>query len=154
MNAKEKILVVDDEQQIRQLLTDLLEDFDVTSVGSVDDAMEALIADSFDLVLTDIKMPEKSGLELVQDVMRYASNTPVIVMSGHGGKEETMDCLRYGAYDFFEKPWDCDQVLLSVRRALDKSSIQKHKEQLLLQLKVKNDDLAKLNRVLLQEKKR
>lgn len=120
-----KILIVDDEQSIRYVLREILEDekYEVADAANGQEALEILKKESFDVVLSDIKMPKMDGIELLGKVMEQGIDTQFIMVSAHGTIDTALDATRKGAFDFIEKPPDLNRVLLSIRNALDKKTL-------------------------------
>ena len=118
-----KILIIEDEEPIRRVLKRILEDENKAFV--IDEAVDgkagidALIAGEFDLVLCDIKMPKKDGLEVLQEAKSQGILTPFIVLTGHGNIQTAVEAMKMGAYDFIPKPPDLNRLLISVRNALE-----------------------------------
>jgi diguanylate cyclase (GGDEF)-like protein len=111
---------VDDEPGIRGILDDLLsESYRCTVAASGADALVLLKAEKFDLVLSDIRMPGISGLELIPHVLELSPGTVVVMVSGEGGIDSAIRALRAGAYDYVMKPFNTEEVEAVVRRALD-----------------------------------
>ncbi|NCQ11158.1 MAG: sigma-54-dependent Fis family transcriptional regulator, partial [Bacteroidetes bacterium] len=123
--ATHKILLVDDEISIRKALREILEfeKYKICESSSGNEALEILGENDFDLVLLDIKMKGKDGLEVLEKLSRNGFETPVIMLSGHGTIETAMQATKLGAYDFLEKPPDLNRLLVSVRNALDKNQL-------------------------------
>ncbi len=119
--AGEKILIVDDEAGMPRLLSRVLErqGYAAVPVGSAAEAMQLIAADSFDLVVTDIQMPEKNGLELLREIKDFDPSLPIIVMTAYGTVESAVEALRNGAYDFITKPFETDEIRLTVAKALE-----------------------------------
>ncbi|MGB9177629.1 MAG: response regulator, partial [Pyrinomonadaceae bacterium] len=118
------ILIVDDEPEIRSILSDLLcKEFDCTLAASAEEALDALAANPFDLVLSDINLRGMSGLQLVPLVRVCAPDCVVIMISGMQTMESAIDALRVGAFDYIMKPFDLRQVEAAVRRALQHRSL-------------------------------
>lgn len=116
-----KVLVVDDESSIRRTLKEILE-FEKHEVDVAGDGMSAieLVKDNqYDAILLDIKMPEMDGIEVLEKVGNI-SDTPVIMISGHGTIETAVEAIKKGAYDFIVKPPDLNRLLITVRNAIDK----------------------------------
>ena len=119
-DVKSRILIVDDEPEITSILHDLLEDqYICETAGSAEEAIERLTGTSFDLVVSDITMPGKSGLELIPCVKSMSPNTVVVMVSGMQTVESAIDALRLGAFDYVMKPFDLRQVEAVVKRALE-----------------------------------
>jgi len=118
-----KILIIEDEEPIRRVLKRILEDENKAFV--IDEAedgkagIDALIAGEYDLVLCDIKMPKKDGLEVLQEAKSQGILTPFIVLTGHGNIQTAVEAMKMGAYDFIPKPPDLNRLLISVRNALE-----------------------------------
>ncbi|MEQ9405499.1 MAG: sigma-54 dependent transcriptional regulator [Cyclobacteriaceae bacterium] len=122
-----KILVVDDEKSIRDALCDILteEKYDVISAEDGVDGFAKLTSEKIDLVLCDIKMPRMDGMELLGKVSEEGIDTPFIMISAHGTIDTAVDATKKGAFDFIQKPPDLNRILLTVRNALDNSSLAK-----------------------------
>ena len=123
------VLVIDDEKNIRRTLRMVLEgdDIDVRDVGTAEDGLALLHEESIDVVVTDIRLPGMSGIELLQRVRKTPelAAMPVVVISGHAVVSEAVDAIKLGATDFFEKPLDRDRVLVSVRNALKTARLER-----------------------------
>ncbi len=120
------ILVVDDEASIRRTLREILEYEDYTVETAVDgeEALEHIREESYDLVLLDVKMPKRDGMEVLKTVAEERPELPVVMISGHGTVETAVESTKLGAYDFIEKPPDLNRLLLTVRNALDRSTLE------------------------------
>ena len=120
-----KILVVDDEASIRKTLREILEfeKYDVDEAIDGLDCMVKLKKNSYDVVIMDIKMPKMDGMEALERVSLLASDTPVIMISGHANIDTAVDAVKKGAFDFISKPPDLNRMLITVRNAMDKSSL-------------------------------
>ncbi len=120
-----KILIIDDERGIRNTLTEILEyeKFSVTSCEDGDAGLKEAVANEYDVVLCDIKMPKKDGLEILELLQLKKPDLPVVMITGHGTVETAVEALKKGAYDFIEKPLDLNRLLVTVRNALDKTSL-------------------------------
>ncbi len=123
--AGEKILIVDDEEGLRRLLVRVLsrEGFQVVAVGSGEEALEQVAAEGFDLVVTDIQMPGMNGLALMRRLKEFDSTLPVIVMTAYGTVENAVEALRIGAYDYLTKPFETDELRLTVAKALERERL-------------------------------
>jgi two-component system, NtrC family, nitrogen regulation response regulator NtrX len=120
-----KILVIDDERSIRNTLKEILE-FEKYTVDLAEDgfkALELIQVNDFDVVLCDIKMPGMDGIEVLQKIEELKSDTPVVMISGHGNIDTAVESIKKGAFDFIEKPLDLNRLLITLRNALDKSSL-------------------------------
>src|SRR5687767_12215866 len=115
-----RILIVDDEQEITAILSDLLSNaYDCVKAGSAEDALARLAEDDFQLVISDITMPGMSGLEMLPFVKSVSPKTIVVMISGMQTVESAIGALRLGAFDYLMKPFDLRQVEAVVKRALD-----------------------------------
>ena len=93
-------------------------------------AKETVYKGGIDLVITDLKMPEKTGEEFLKDILEFDKHIPVIVLTGHGNVETAVEMMRLGAYDFMTKPFNLDKMLLIIARALESKNIKKTNETL------------------------
>lgn len=120
-----KILVIDDEKSIRGTLQEILvyEGYEVDLSSSGPDGLEKFAASHYDAVLCDIKMPDMDGIEVLEKIFEISSDTQVIMISGHGNIDTAVQAIKKGAYDFIEKPLDLNRLLITIRNALDKSSL-------------------------------
>ncbi|MFZ4544464.1 MAG: sigma-54-dependent transcriptional regulator [Saprospiraceae bacterium] len=123
--AAAKILVVDDEAPIRRVLKDILEGEKYEVQEAVDgmDAIARLKQKKFDVVFMDIKMPKLDGIGALERILEIQPDLPVIMISGHGDVNDAVHTVKKGAFDFIQKPLDLNRLLITVRNALDKSSL-------------------------------
>lgn len=121
MTNKERVLVVDDEEAIREVVSTLLEaqGYRCTPCSNGKIALDAFGKDSFDLVLSDIVMPEMDGLKLLAQLRSIDPDVPVIMVTAMHDISIALEAIRAGAYDYILKPFEKDQLHLSVRRALE-----------------------------------
>jgi DNA-binding NtrC family response regulator len=125
MNARGRLLIVDDKDNMRALLRDILADqHDVTLAGDGAVARDLLDHTEFDVVLTDVRMPGLDGLALVQHVKRQWPSTEVVMITAHASIADAVEAMRRGAYDYIRKPFDPDDVTLVVARALERRNEQ------------------------------
>ena len=119
------ILVIDDERSIRNTLKDILEfeKHKVTLAENGKQGLEFAENENFDLIFSDIKMPEMDGLELLSALTEKGIDAPIVMISGHGNIETAVESIKKGAFDFIEKPIDLNRLLVTVRNALDKSEL-------------------------------
>ncbi len=112
-----RLLVVDDDRVFREEMADLLRDdgHTVTVEGSVPKAIERLEADAFDVVLTDLKMPRHSGLELLREVRARWPRTFVVVITGFATVDTALDAMKQGAFDYVRKPFRIEQIRETLR---------------------------------------
>ena len=119
------ILVIDDERSIRNTLKEILEyeKFTVDLAEHGVEGLEKFKTGSYDIVLCDIKMPEMDGLEVLGKIFEEQGDAQVIMISGHGNIDNAVEAIKKGAYDFIEKPLDLNRLLITIRNALDKTSL-------------------------------
>jgi DNA-binding NtrC family response regulator len=120
-----RILIVDDERAIRSTLKEILEYENHQVDEAVDgaDGWDMIQRNEFDILLSDIKMPRMDGTELLEKVLQARLNCQVIMISGHGTIETAVECIKKGAYDFIAKPLDLNRLMITLRNALDKSTL-------------------------------
>ncbi|MBP6304135.1 MAG: sigma-54-dependent Fis family transcriptional regulator [Bacteroidia bacterium] len=120
-----RVLIIDDEKSIRNTLKEILE-YEGYSVDEAADGhagLEKLNDESYDVVLCDIKMPKMDGLEVLSKAQDICPDTPFVMISGHGTLETAVEATKKGAYDFISKPPDLNRLLITLRNAIDKSSL-------------------------------
>jgi response regulator RpfG family c-di-GMP phosphodiesterase len=120
-DSKARLLIVDDEPEVRSVLHDFLcETYHCIAAGCAEEALALLCSgERFDLIITDITMHGMSGLELVRRALRLAPKTTIIMISGTQTVESAVEALRVGAFDYIMKPFDLAHVEVAVRRALN-----------------------------------
>jgi len=134
-----KILIVDDERAIRRTLRDILE-MEKYEVDEAEDGLSSLVKikqDKFDVVILDIKMPKMDGMDVMDRLSEVAPDLPVIMISGHGDIDTAVEAVKKGAFDFISKPPDLNRLLITVRNALDKSTLIVQKKTLQRRVKKK-----------------
>jgi two-component system nitrogen regulation response regulator NtrX len=128
-----RILIVDDEESIRRSLGGILSDegFDTASEADGDEAVATIEREGPpDLVLLDIAMPNRDGVEILGELRERWPGLPVVMMSGHGTIETAVRTTRIGAFDFIEKPLSIDKLLLTIQHALDQSRLEHENQRL------------------------
>ena len=122
-----RIMVVDDEQVIRDVLSDFFtsENFVVESVSSGEDAMRELESKHYDLVLTDMKMPGISGIDLLRQIKERKLDTLVIIMTGFGTVDTAVAAMKLGAFDYINKPFKLDELIQVIRRAMNSQRLER-----------------------------
>lgn len=120
-----KILIIDDEKSIRKTLREILE-YEKYQVDEASDGVEGVAMiqkEKYDIVLCDIKMPKMDGIEALDKIMQLSSDTPIVMISGHGNIETAVEAVKKGAFDFIAKPLDLNRLLVTIRNAMDKSTL-------------------------------
>ncbi len=128
------ILIVDDERDIRELISDILEDEGYTTrkAGTSDEAMAEVNGEQPALLILDIwlKDSQMDGIDILKEVKRSHPEVPVVIISGHGNIEIAVAAIKQGAYDFIEKPFNIDQLLVVIRRAMETSRLRRENQEL------------------------
>ncbi len=128
------ILIVDDEKDIRELIGDILTDegFVTRLAGNSDEAMAEINADPPSLMILDIWLKDSrmDGIDILKTVKRDNPDIPVVIISGHGNIEIAVAAIKQGAYDFIEKPFNIDQLMVVVGRAMETSRLRRENQEL------------------------
>ncbi|GHG80888.1 nitrogen assimilation response regulator NtrX [Pseudodonghicola xiamenensis] len=128
------ILIVDDERDIRELISDILEDegYVTRKAGNSDDCMAAINAEAPALLILDIWLKDSrmDGIDILKTVKRDNPDVPVVIISGHGNIEIAVAAIKQGAYDFIEKPFNIDQLMVVIRRAMEASRLRRENSSL------------------------
>ena len=134
-----KILIIDDQAPIRRVLRDILENesYQVEDVGSGTEALLIIKEQEFDAIFCDIKMDGMDGIEVLEAI-RQESDTPVIMISGHGTIDTAVEAIKKGAFDFIQKPPDLNRLLITLRNALDKKNLSTENKVLRKAVKIQN----------------
>lgn len=121
------ILIVDDDRNLLKILRDIISeiDSDIVTASNAESALSAIESQAFDLVITDLKMPGKSGMDVLAFSLKIRPSVPVIMVSAFGSVEAAVDAMKRGAYDFITKPFNPDELLQIVRKALSESNKNK-----------------------------
>jgi len=141
--ATAKILVVDDEESMREFLDIMLtkEGYTVSTAENYDCATEILTGESFDVVISDIKMPEISGIDLLKEVHSIDPDTAVIMITAYASLESAVAALREGAFDYITKPFEINQVKFSIKRALQNKRLRDENKILREQVRTGGGDI-------------
>ena len=129
MSAKERkdinILVVDDQRKVADTVSEIMSraGYSATAVYSGREAVERFEEKKIQLVITDLKMPEVDGMDLLKTIKGIDAKVPVIVVTGYGTVKKAVEAIKNGAYDFVEKPVDRDKLELIVERALERHTL-------------------------------
>ena len=128
------ILIVDDERDIRELISDILEDEGYTTrkAGTSDEAMAAVTSQPPALMILDIWLKDSAmdGIDILKAVKRDYPEVPVVIISGHGNIEIAVAAIKQGAYDFIEKPFNIDQLMVVIARAMETSRLRRENVEL------------------------
>ncbi len=119
------ILIIDDEKAIRKTLTEILsfEGYKIEEAADGEEGLKKFKEKTYDVVLCDIKMPKLDGIEFLQKAGESNPDVPIIMISGHGNIETAVEAVKKGAYDYISKPPDLNRLLITIRNAMDKSSL-------------------------------
>lgn len=131
-----RILIVDDEQSIRKTLKEILE-FEKYIVDEAVDGLDCLVKlkqQKYDILILDIKMPKLDGMDTLDRIQLLQPDLPIIMISGHATIDTAVEAVKKGAFDFISKPPDLNRLLITIRNAMDKSSLIQEKK--ILQSKV------------------
>ena len=124
-----KILIVEDEDAIRRVLKKVLIEespkYIIDEAINGDQAISLIKSNNYDLVLCDIKMPKKDGIDVLKFAIQFDATLPVIMISGHGNLKTAVNAMRLGAFDYIEKPPDLNTLLSTVRSSLNAKSVKK-----------------------------
>jgi len=136
---KPRILVIDDEAAIRDSLRMILEyeNYEFSGAASGADGLAQIKRDPPDMVVLDIKMPGTNGLETLAEIRRMDESVPVAMISGHGTITDAMQATRLGAFDFIEKPFTSERVLVTVEKGLELRSLRRENRELKLAMEAK-----------------
>ena len=123
-----KILIIDDEKDIRDSISGILNDEGYVSV-TVKNSQETLIQinnNSFDVIILDVWLndSELDGIQLLKEIKKIDTEIPVLIISGHGNIEIAVDAIKNGAYEFIEKPFSSERLLLTVKRSIETSLVK------------------------------
>src|SRR5574341_2214938 len=126
MKTQERILVVDDEEQMRELLTKVLEKNGYQVAASEDgaQALALLEREPVDLVVTDVRMPALGGMEALRAIKELNPETVVIIMTAFGSIDQAVQAVKEGAYDYINKPFKIDEMLLTMEKALEERRLR------------------------------
>jgi DNA-binding NtrC family response regulator len=134
---KGRVLVVDDEKPQRDILQMILEaeGYETGAAGNGRQALQAAGADAFDVVLTDLKMPDMNGIEVLSELLALQPAPLVILMTAHGTIDSAVEAMRRGAFDYLTKPLEKDELLLVIRRAMERTHLVRENRMLREQLR-------------------
>jgi DNA-binding NtrC family response regulator len=132
-----RVLVVDDEENLRRMLQTLLkrEGYDPVGVPSVDSALLELGNRPYDIIITDLRMPGRGGMDLVDEVRRRNLDATVVVMTAFGSKDVAIEAMKRGAYDYLSKPFEADELILLLRKAEERERLFRENQSLARQVR-------------------
>lgn len=119
------ILIIDDEKAIRKTLSEILsfEGYKIDEAVDGEEGLKKFKDKTYDVVLSDIKMPKLDGLDFLQKALESNPDVPIIMISGHGNIETAVEAVKKGAYDFIQKPPDLNRLLITIRNAMERNSL-------------------------------
>ncbi|HWR51615.1 MAG TPA: sigma-54 dependent transcriptional regulator [Bryobacteraceae bacterium] len=125
--SRGKILVIDDEPDIRESLEDFLslEGYSIELASNATEGLEKIEAGHFDLVLLDLMMPDRSGMDVLHDLRERDRDTPVFMITAYGSIDTAVESLKAGATDFFQKPWNPEKLLVEIDRLISSRRLQR-----------------------------
>ncbi len=119
------ILIIDDERSIRKTLNEILsfEGYKIEEAADGEEGLKKFKEKNFDIVLCDIKMPKLDGIEFLEKAREINDEVPIIIISGHGNIETAVEAVKKGAYDYISKPPDLNRMLITLRNAMEKTTL-------------------------------
>jgi len=142
-----KILVIEDESAISNVIKNILldedKDYEVDLAADGEEGLAKISEHDYDLVITDIKMPKKDGVQVLVEALATNPDLPFVMISGHGDIETAVDCIKKGAFDYISKPPDLNRFLSTVRNALDKKVLITQNRELTTENKALKRKVAK-----------
>jgi len=122
-----KLLIIDDEKSIRNTLKEILEfeGHEVSLAANGEEGLALATSNSFEVIFSDIKMPNMDGMELLDKLNEANVEASVVMISGHGSIDTAVECIKKGAFDFIQKPLDLNRILITLRNATDRTILIK-----------------------------
>lgn len=141
------ILVVDDEPGVLMTIQAILkmEGYDVQGATNGQDALSSLQDQPYDLILTDLRLGDDDGLDILAELRKYSPDTVAIVLTGYASLESAIQAMRQGAYDYLVKPTDVEELKLTVARALERQRLQRELAERVRELEVANQQIQRFN---------
>jgi DNA-binding NtrC family response regulator len=132
MSANRTLLIVEDDTPMREMLDSLFgeEGWEVRQASTANAALGLVRDTDFDVVLSDIKMPGKSGIEMVGELRQLRPDTPVVLMTAFGSIDSAVEAMQAGAFDYITKPFEPEAVLLTIERALERRNLEEENRRL------------------------
>ena len=136
-----KVLIIDDERSIRNTLKEILEfeGHEVTTAEDGKQGVDKALAENYDAIFCDIKMPVMDGNEVLDTLVATGCEASIIMISGHGDIDTAVKCIKKGAYDFIQKPLDLNRILITLKNATDKTTLVKETVSLKKKIQSKYD---------------
>jgi len=134
----EKILIVDDEPDMLKLLSMILREktpYEITTTNNPIEALELAKKVTFDLVISDLKMPGLDGLELIDAIKRVDADIPIIIITAYGTVESAAEAMQKGGFDFITKPFRKEQILFTIDKAIKWLKVQRENKMLKEQIR-------------------
>src|SRR5579885_2654738 len=135
--SKGRVLVVDDEPDIRESLQTLLslEGYRVEEAQNAAEGLHKMETSRYDLILLDLMMPDRSGMDVLHDIRARDTETPVIMLTAYGSVEVAVKALKNGANDYFPKPWDNDKLVVEIESLIARGRLEEENRHLKRALK-------------------
>jgi two-component system response regulator AtoC len=132
-----RVLIVDDEQNLRHMLQTLLkrEGYEPVGVSSVDGALKELQERPYDIIITDLRMPGRGGMDLVDEIRRRNLGITIVVMTAYGSRDIAIEAMKRGAYDYISKPFEADEIVLLLRKAEERERLFRENQSLHKQIR-------------------
>ncbi|MDD1773574.1 MAG: response regulator [Methanomassiliicoccales archaeon] len=135
-----KVLIIDDEEGIREILTDILKarDFDVTSAGTGEQGLKEVSQAHFNVVILDIRLPDMTGIQILEKIEQISPDTQVILVTAYASVDTAVEAVRKKAYDYIAKPFKIEKLVASIEAALERQLLTAENKRMLSQLKFLN----------------
>lgn len=136
MDPPIRVLIVDDDQICREILRETLatHEVEVTLAGDGIEGLEKLSTDHFDILITDLNMPRMDGLTLLQEARERYPDILTIIITGYGSLESAIEAIRKGTYDYIQKPFKIEEILIVTRNAIEKIKMLREKHRIVEEL--------------------
>lgn len=125
-----KILIVDDEKKQRELLSYILqkENYETLLAGTAEDALKIIKSNEIDVIITDLKLPGIDGIGLLNEALKISPETSIIIITGHGSIDSAVNAIKQGAFDYITKPLKKEQIIIVVKKALERTLLLKERK--------------------------
>ncbi|WP_424246092.1 signal transduction histidine kinase [Elusimicrobium posterum] len=147
MDNTAKILIVDDDNNLRETLADLLEmeGYSVYQAGNGKECLDIVATEFFNVIIMDYNLPDMTGLDIIKNIRMFNNETQILMVTAHASMNAMMQAMQESVYDFLIKPVDFDYLKRTIKRALEKFYLEQNNKLLLEQLKKNNEDLKRLD---------